>query len=89
MRLEEVSGKLDELISQRRTGIDNIELPPVMLFVLFEPLQVDCRFFAITKQKIEAADAYGWRRVDFDLPNNASSKASKERKVESVWMNYA
>lgn len=36
----------------------------------------------------EAADAYGWRRVDFDLPNNASSKKTKERKTESVWMNY-
>lgn len=36
----------------------------------------------------EAADAYGWRHVDFDLPNNASSKATKERKVEAVWMNY-
>lgn len=30
----------------------------------------------------------GWRCVEFDLPNNASSKATKERKVECVWMNY-
>jgi DNA adenine methylase len=30
----------------------------------------------------------GWRRVDFDLPNNASSAATKERKIECVWCNY-
>lgn len=35
-----------------------------------------------------AAAGYGWRRVDFDLPNNASSKKTKERKTECVWMNF-
>lgn len=34
------------------------------------------------------AESAGWRRVDFDLPNNASSKTTKERKTECVWMNY-
>lgn len=34
------------------------------------------------------ASEYGWRRVDFDLPNNASSKKEKERKTECVWMNF-
>lgn len=34
------------------------------------------------------ADMYGWRRVDFDLPNNASGSKSKERKTECLWMNY-
>ncbi len=29
-----------------------------------------------------------WRRVDFDLPNNASSRKTKERKTECVWMNF-
>lgn len=29
-----------------------------------------------------------WRRVDFDLPNQASSAKSKERKTECVWLNY-
>lgn len=29
-----------------------------------------------------------WRRVDFDLPNQASSAKTKERKTECVWMNY-
>jgi DNA adenine methylase len=33
-------------------------------------------------------DAHGWRRVDFDLPNNASSAGTKERKIECCWMNY-
>jgi DNA adenine methylase len=34
------------------------------------------------------ARIYNWRYVDFDLPNNASSKKEKERKIERVWMNY-
>ncbi len=29
-----------------------------------------------------------WHRVDFDLPNNASSKKSKDRKTECVWCNF-
>lgn len=31
---------------------------------------------------------YFWNRHDFDLPNNASSAKSKERKTEIVWSNY-
>lgn len=33
------------------------------------------------------SDQHGWGRVDFDLPNNASGKKSKERKTECVWKN--
>lgn len=36
----------------------------------------------------EAERLYGWRHVDFDLPNNASSRSTKERKTERVWMNF-
>ena len=35
-----------------------------------------------------AAGQFNWRRVNFDLPNNASGAKSKERKTECVWMNY-
>ncbi|HUT88715.1 MAG TPA: DNA adenine methylase [Thermoguttaceae bacterium] len=34
-----------------------------------------------------AAD-WEWRRVDFDLPNNAAGGAQKRRMTECVWMNY-
>lgn len=34
------------------------------------------------------AKRFGWRRVDFDLPNNASGGESKRRMTECVWMNY-
>lgn len=34
------------------------------------------------------AHASSWRRVDVDTPNNASSSKSKERKTESLWMNF-
>jgi DNA adenine methylase len=30
----------------------------------------------------------GWRRVDFDLPNNAASGNTKRRMTECVWMNF-
>ena len=36
----------------------------------------------------ERAMDCGWRCVEFDLPNNASSKQTKERKIECLWMNY-
>lgn len=29
-----------------------------------------------------------WRRVDFEIPNQASSKKEKEIKTECVWLNY-
>lgn len=35
-----------------------------------------------------AALRNGWRYVDFEIPNQASSKRTKEIKVERVWMNY-
>ena len=41
-----------------------------------------------SKRYDDWAAVNGWNVVDFDLPNNASSKATKERKIERVWMNY-
>lgn len=35
-----------------------------------------------------AADVARWHRVDFDLPNNASGKSTKDRKTECLWMNF-
>jgi len=34
------------------------------------------------------AESFGWRRIDWDLPNNSASGASKERKTESLWLNF-
>lgn len=34
------------------------------------------------------AMAHGWKRHDFELPNNAASGESKRRMVETVWCNY-
>ena len=34
------------------------------------------------------AREHGWRCVEFELPNNASSSKKKQRKVECLWMNY-
>jgi DNA adenine methylase len=36
----------------------------------------------------EAANQWGWRRIDFEIPNQASSKRTKEIKTECVWVNY-
>lgn len=36
----------------------------------------------------DMASCNGWRRVDFDLPNNAATGKTKRRMVESIWMNY-
>jgi DNA adenine methylase len=29
-----------------------------------------------------------WRRIDFSMPNNAGQTKTKERRIESIWMNY-
>jgi DNA adenine methylase len=36
-----------------------------------------------------AADRNGWRRVYFDLPNNAAGGKSKRRMTECIWCNFA
>jgi len=48
--------------------------------------------FVLSGYRSELYDIFahqnGWRRVDFDLPNNAAGGKSKRRMIESVWMNY-
>lgn len=34
------------------------------------------------------AQQHGWKIVEFQIPNNASSAKQKQRKIEIVWMNY-
>lgn len=34
------------------------------------------------------ADTCGWRRRDFDLPNNAASGKTKRRMIECLWTNF-
>lgn len=34
------------------------------------------------------AAAHGWKRHDFELPNNAAGGESKRRMVETIWCNY-
>jgi DNA adenine methylase len=34
------------------------------------------------------ANAFGWRREEFDMPNHAAGGDSKRRMVECVWLNY-
>lgn len=36
----------------------------------------------------EFASQQGWKRVDFDVPNNASGAKVKQRKTESIWANF-
>jgi DNA adenine methylase len=36
----------------------------------------------------DTASLCGWKCHTFDLPNNASSSATKERKTECLWRNY-
>lgn len=36
----------------------------------------------------EFAEARGWHRADFDLPNNSAGGSEKRRMIECVWTNY-
>ncbi|HVC99290.1 MAG TPA: hypothetical protein VND64_36835 [Pirellulales bacterium] len=31
---------------------------------------------------------HAWRRFDFDMPNNASQSQRKQRRTESLWVNW-
>jgi len=44
--------------------------------------------FQLSGYRSELYEWYGWRCVEFDLPNNASGAKEKQRKTECVWMNY-
>lgn len=45
--------------------------------------------FMLSGYRSELYDRFDhWHRVEFDLPNNASSSKSKQRKTECVWMNF-
>lgn len=41
-----------------------------------------------SKLYCDFGDEHGWTRHEFDLPNNAASGKSKQRKTECVWTNY-
>lgn len=36
----------------------------------------------------EAANHFGWNRHEYEIPNNASSSETKERKTECIWTNF-
>lgn len=59
-----------------------------LLIVLSEIKGKFCLSGYRSKLYDQAAIDYKWRRVDFEIPNQASSAKTKERKAESVWMNY-
>src|SRR5262249_39712529 len=40
------------------------------------------KLYAAAEQK------FGWRRVEFEMPNDASGGASKRRMTECIWMNF-
>ena len=47
----------------------------------------DSALYRSVLQSKRAVDR-GWRRLEFELPNNASQEATKERRVEIVWLNF-
>lgn len=42
----------------------------------------------LSKLYSDSATMFGWNCYKFDLPNNASSSSTKERKTECLWSNY-
>lgn len=50
----------------------------------------NCRI-AISGYRCDLYDTMlkSWRRVDFDLPNHSGQNKTKQRRIESLWMNYS
>ena len=44
--------------------------------------------FVLSGYPNEMYDARGWRTEDFSIDNKASSKKTKDKKTERIWMNF-
>jgi DNA adenine methylase len=74
------------------TGDYECEMTPEQHSVLLETLGgIEGRFIlsGYPSNLYETAESrFGWRHVDIEIDNKASSKAEKEKKIERLWMNY-
>jgi len=69
-----------------------LEMSPDQHRELLEKLSGICGFFMLSGYDSDLYRQFeqkcGWWRIEFDLPNNASSAKVKERKREVIWTNF-
>lgn len=82
--LHETRKSVGEYGSHEMTPKDHLELLQVLSHVKAKFLLSGYHSYMYD----ETAEMFGWRCIEFDIANHASSASSKERKTECVWMNY-
>jgi DNA adenine methylase len=78
---------------QTRTAADAYgayEMSPLHHFWLVAALRAHSGPAAISGYRCAEYDRWlsDWRRIDFDMPNNAGQSREKQRRTESLWLNW-
>jgi DNA adenine methylase len=73
-----------------RNAYGAYEMTPLQHFWLVAALRAHSGPAAISGYRCEEYDRWlhGWRRFDFDMPNNAGQTRRKQRRTESLWINW-
>ena len=66
------------------------EMTPLQHFWLVAALRAHGGPAAISGYRCDEYDRWlrDWRRFDFDMPNNAGQTRRKQRRTESLWINW-
>jgi site-specific DNA-adenine methylase len=73
-----------------KTAYGPYEMTPMQHFWLVAALRAHSGPAAISGYRCEEYDRWlgDWRRFDFDMPNNAGQSKRKQRRTESLWINW-
>lgn len=73
-----------------KTAYGPFEMTPYQHARLVTALRAHSGPAAISGYRCDEYDAWlrGWRRFDFEMPNNAGQSKKKQRRCESLWINW-
>ena len=73
-----------------KTAYGPFEMTPFQHFRLITALRAYAGPAAISGYRCDEYDRWlhDWRRFDFDMPNNAGQSKRKQRRRESLWINW-
>ncbi len=73
-----------------RTAYGPHEMTPLQHFWLVAALRAHSGPAAISRYRCQEYDRWlkDWRRIDFEMPNNAGQTKRKQRRIESLWINW-
>ena len=73
-----------------KTAYGPYEMTRLQHFWLVAAIRAHSGPAAISGYRCEEYDRWlrDWRRFDFDMPNNSGQTRRKQRRVESLWINW-